>query len=505
MFNFLKKKQPEIVTKKSLSIRQAFRDELSFDDNRILRPKKALFYYDVVSPVATAIDLVNDEFKNLTIAVEKNRKKTLDHPVLTFLKQPNDDMVQIDFLENLGMFYLVTNEVYIIATGRPNRKPAELMIVSPEIITIKTDTNGFIFAIEMRRNHTSKIVFKRDEKEFRFFNEDGSAEIWQIKGFSSSQTFKGFGSGQASGGSTNGQTFRGQSKLSSVSYEVEQYLQCAIHNLGLLRNGVRSTGAFKMDGALTDEQFDRLKNQIHETKAGSANAGKSIILEGGLDYIEMSMTPKDMDFEKLKQGTEKAVFKRYKIPLALVTTEQMAESTMEISQLMLYDNAVLPLARRLLAELTRFLAPRFNLADDEKIVPFMEDITALQIRRIKETKNKKETGVFTTDEIRETLGDDPLPDEKGKVLYIPANLVPIGEEKTQPIGVGDPDGTGDQGIDNRPKPGDDDMESDTPTDNERVKTTREGFAAILKQQVDKQGNRTYTDADIDRMADEEGL
>ena len=84
MFNFLKKKQSEVITKKSFSLRQAFRNELSFDDNRILRPKKALFYYDVVSPVATAIDLVNDEFKNLTIAVEKDGKKTLTHPILKF-------------------------------------------------------------------------------------------------------------------------------------------------------------------------------------------------------------------------------------------------------------------------------------------------------------------------------------------------------------------------------------------------------------------------------------
>lgn len=62
-FKFLKKKQPEPTNKKFFSVRQAFRNELFADDNRTLVPKKALFYYDVVSPVATAIDLVNDEFK----------------------------------------------------------------------------------------------------------------------------------------------------------------------------------------------------------------------------------------------------------------------------------------------------------------------------------------------------------------------------------------------------------------------------------------------------------
>ena len=49
------------------------------------------------------------------------------------------------------------------------------------------------------------------------------------------------------------------------------------------------------------------------------------------------------------------------------------------------------------------------------------------------------------------------------------------------------------------------MESDTPTDNERMKTTRASFIEILKQQVDVKGGRTYTDEEITTLADNEGL
>jgi HK97 family phage portal protein len=380
---------------------------------------------------------------------------------------------------------LVTNEVYLVATGRPNRVPAELYIESPEFVEVKTDPDGLISRFEVRRkteDYSSMIseVFYRDPLEYRFFNKDRTAEIWQIKGFNTRKTL------------------RGRSKLSSAVYEIEQYLQAAIHNLSLLENGVRSTGAFTTDEPLTDEQFMRLRDQIYANQAGSENAGKSIILEGGMDYKEMSMSPKDMDFEKLKQSTTEAIFRRYKIPLALVSTDSMAESTMEVSQLMLYDNVVLPLAHRLLAEVTQFLAPRFSMSEDAKVVPFEEDITALQIRRIKEIKNKKETGVHTVDEIRKDMGDEPLPDGKGAVLYIPQNLVPIGEPRPAT-------GTGLQGRDNRQPEGDIDMESDTLTDDERMKTTRVGFISILKQQVDIKGERIFTDAEIYKFADEEGL
>ena len=490
MFNFLKKRlqpqlQLQVTDTKSISVfQQTFSSFIggSIDDSRLLSAKKALFYYDLVAPVATAIDIINDEFKTLTLAVKhEDGKKTLNDPILKFLKQPNDDMVKVDFFENMGMFFLVTNEVYFIAIGSPDRPPSELSIESPDNIDIKTDSHGVIDKFILRRDSRIIETFFRARNEYKFFNKDNTAEIWQVKGFNTKRTV------------------RGRSKLSSAVYEIEQYLQASIHNLGLLKNGVRSSGAFKSDEPLTEEQFNRLRDQINTLQAGSENAGKSIILEGGMDYIEMSMTPKDMDFEKQKKSTAEAIFKRYKIPLALVSTDHMAEATMDASMLMLYDIVVLPVAERLFAELTRFLAPRFGLSKNEEIVPFLEDISALEIRRVKGTKNKKETGVFTTDEIRKSMGAEPLPNKKGEVLYIPQNLTPIGKQVT---GTTE---TGEQGIDNRPKPGDADMESDTPTDNERVKTTREDFTAILKQQIDMKGNRTYTDADIKRIADEENL
>ncbi len=483
MFNFLKKKPKQLeFNKKSLSSRQLFVSLMGNNSGEVnlLSAKKALFYYDIVAPVATAIDIINDEFKTLTLAVEhKDGKKTLDDEVLKFLKHPNDDMVQIDFLENMGNFYLTTNEVYFVATGRLNRAPSELTIESPEFVDVKTDTDGVIDKFIIRKNGRVVETFFRADREYRFFNKTNSAEIWQVKGFNTSRNV------------------RGRSKLSSAVYEIEQYLQAAIHNLSLLENGVRTTGAFTADEPLTDEQFDRLRDQINENQAGARNAGKSIILEGGMDYKEMSLSPKEMDFEKLKQSTTEAIFKRYKIPLALVSTDHMAEATMDASMLMLYDIVVLTIAERLFAELTRFLAPRFSLSEDERIVPYKKDIQALQIRTVKEVKNKKETGVHTIDEIREAMGDEPLPDGKGKDLYIPRNMVKIGEEN-----LGAP-GTGVQGADNRQKPGDADMDSDTPTDNERVKMTRGTFVAILKNQVDLKGVRRYTDIEIEEFANEE--
>jgi len=495
MFSFTRKnKKLEDKSKtplevKSQSTRQTFSHILNSGSpfEPIISARKALSYYDMVAPVATAVDMINDEFKTLTLATQDatgsiTKEKT---SLLEFLKQPNDDMVQVDFLENLGNFFLVTNEVFLVATGRPDREPAEVFVKSPENVDVRIDSFGMIDRFTLREDHKIVEYFYRDDSTYRFYNKDKTAEIWQIKGFSTRRSY------------------RGKSKLSAVRLQVEQFIASARHNLSVIHTGVRASGAFTVEDSLTDEQFDRLRNQIQQNQSGEDNAGKSIILESGMGFKEMSFNPKDMDFGRLTRETEQAVFKRYRIPLALVTTDQMAESTMEISALMLYDNCVIPLSKRLFAEVGKFLGPRFGMADDEKIVPYIDDITALQIRRVKEVKNKKEIGVFTTDEIRAPMGAEPLPNGDGEPLLVPQNLTPIDRliNPPEPVDIG----TGQVGQDNRQPEGDEDMESDTYTDDQRMKMTRNNFVTILKAQMDNKGQRLYNDKEIEEIADREGF
>ena len=51
-----------------------------------------------------------------------------------------------------------------------------------------------------------------------------------------------------------------------------------------------------MNNTSSDAQFAALKAELGEAHAGAANAGRPLVLEGGLDWKPMSMTPADMDF-----------------------------------------------------------------------------------------------------------------------------------------------------------------------------------------------------------------
>lgn len=481
-FNPFSKKEPKLSNKatkpvsvvKSFSIPAGFLTSAGIDGR--LGARQAISYYDKAAPVAIAVDWINDEFKNLSLVLRKQDGSIeKEHPLLEFLMQPNQDATQEDFLENLGAIYLLANEVYIIATGNINGEPAELIVVSPEHITTFIGTDGFLSRIDVQRGGSVKETFLRNGSEFRFFNQNQTVEIWQIKGFSTINN-------HLSTGGLTGASNQGRSKLKSIRREIEQYIAIATNNLALLDNGMRPSGTIETpEGeSLTDEQFESLREQVVNFYSGGANAGNVLILENGLKFNPVSVSIKDMDFPELTRKTTITIFNRYKVPLPLVTPENMTLANMETAKLSLYDNAVLPMSARLFREITNFMRPRFDVDKDEVIVADMDQISALQIRRNQELKLKSELDVLTTDEMREEIGRDPV--KGGDVVYISNSLVPIGTDAVEPIA---PD--------------------TSVTTSSKQQMERKQFFDIMRQQKNDKGERIHTDEQLLQIADDEGL
>src|SRR5690606_16927691 len=77
-------------------------------------------------------------------------------------------------------------------------------------------------------------------------------------------------------------------------------------NKALLDNSARPSGALvytAKDGAnLSAGQYERLKAELAEGFTGAARAGRPLLLEGGLDWKAIGLSPRDMDFLEAKNG-----------------------------------------------------------------------------------------------------------------------------------------------------------------------------------------------------------
>lgn len=422
---------------------------------------QALRYYKQISPVGIGVDKVVDEFKALQPAIfdKTTQQYETSHKFLDFLSQPNAAISMQDFFKNYGTYYEVTGEVYLLATGNPNRPPLEISIVPPQFVRIAMDPlDGLPDSYHVNNGTVKETVFIRKEvnSRLRYFNE-GDRELWHVKDFNPDAS------------STN---FNGASKLNPIYYEIEQYLFSNRHNLSMLKRGGRLTGALISENVLDDDVYERLNQQIKESIAGADNSGVVKLFEGGLKYEEMGKSNRDMDFVKLVESIKSTIFMRLDIPLPLITPKAMTMNNLGVALVALYDNAVMPLASKLYGELTLFVGGRFGLNENQTLSVDPVTVPALQSRRLENLAVLNKLNILTDNEQRGMIGKEGY--IGGDVIYKPGNLLPVGN---------DADTTG-----NRDKP-----------------ATRQKFIEILGEQKDINGIRKWTDEQIYAFADGEGL
>jgi phage portal protein BeeE len=131
----------------------------------------------------------------------------------------------------------------------------------------------------------------------------------------------------------------------------------------LLDNSARPSGAIvytARDGNLTSEQVERLKSELEAGFQGSGNAGRPLLLEGGLDWKAMSLSPKDMDFIEARHVAAREIALALGVPPMLLgipgdnTYANLAEA-----QRTFWRQTVLPLVGRIARELSGWLAPAY--------------------------------------------------------------------------------------------------------------------------------------------------
>jgi HK97 family phage portal protein len=153
-------------------------------------------------------------------------------------------------------------------------------------------------------------------------------------------------------------------------------------NRALLDNAARPSGALVHEGEkglpLTPEQFDRLRAELTESFAGGANAGRPLLLEGGLKWQPLSLSPADMDFLALKDSAAREIATGFGVPPMLLGLPGDATyANYREASRALWRQTVLPLAGKILGGIARGVSPWFAGAelrvDVDKVPAMAED------------------------------------------------------------------------------------------------------------------------------------
>ena len=207
----------------------------------------------------------------------------------------------------------------------------------------------------------------------------------------------------------------GMSPLEPAGAGIDLHNAAGAWNKALLDNSACPSGALvytAKDGQLTPEQYDRLKGELEESFQGARNAGRPLLLEGGLDWKSMAFSPKDMDFIAAKHTAAREVALALGVPPMLLgipgdnTYSNYAEANRTF-----WRQTVLPLVNRTAKALSAWLAPTFAGADVTaaaaprlELRPDLDAIEALSTEREALWERVRRSDFLTLNEKRAAVG-----------------------------------------------------------------------------------------------------
>jgi len=205
----------------------------------------------------------------------------------------------------------------------------------------------------------------------------------------------------------------GMSPIEAAAHAIDQHNAVAGHNLALLQNGGRPSGALQVnagkDEILSEEQRGRLRQELKEAYEASRNAGRILVLEGNCEWKEMGFSPKDLDFIEGKNLSAREIAQVYGAPPMLVGVPGDATfSNYREARYHLWEDTILPYLEMIKNELNHWLVPLYE--DSLSLDYDTESIPALAPKREALWGKIEKASFLTLNEKRELVGYPPLPD-----------------------------------------------------------------------------------------------
>lgn len=381
--------------------------------------------FERISPLSTAINKVANSVANLpmTIVDIDSQEELNKHAAQKLLKYPNSEHEKIksEFIKSFITWKILHGNAYVMVTGSISGQPIEMYILSSDRVVHHRDINGY----------TSKLGYYTDAgvQEFMknpvrdsFVNKSGNQEVFHVRGFNTDPT-----------------DLQGTSEIESLQAELSIYLHCVKHNNAMLKNGVRPSGAFvlKQNGSednamLSEDEYERLKQSIAESYSGAENAGIPMVLEGGIEWQQMSLSPKDMDFDNLVKSAESQIYKKLDIPLQLISSGNVSLNNVSQLRLEFYQNKIIPLGEEFCAYFNRYITSRYRDSARVELVLDRDKIDVLLESRIKFRESIEKSTTLYINEKRKMFKMKPI--EGGNVIVDPNGRHIAGEDAESTVG-----------------------------------------------------------------------
>ena len=327
------------------------------------------------------IRMIAEAAASLRYDVFSDSDELENHPLRNLLLRPNPRQTGGDLFEALYANMLCFGNAYIevVADGRT---PRELYALRPDRVRVVPGPDGWPEGYEYAAGGHA-VMLRNDGAE--------QPPVLHLRMFDPLSDHY------------------GMAPLSAAQVALDIHNSASSWNKALLDNSARPSGALVYAAGgnnMTDEQFDRLKDELETTFSGAMNAGRPILLEGGLDWKPLALSPKDMDFLEAKSSAAREIALALGVPpLLLGLPGDNTYANYAEAHRALWRQTVIPLAQRTLNAFAHWLAPAYGTG--LRIELDLEKVEALAPERDALWKRLEGASFLAENEKREQAGFKP--------------------------------------------------------------------------------------------------
>lgn len=329
--------------------------------------------------VHRCVRLIAEAAAQMPLVAKVGGRETPEHPALALIERPSPRQAGIAFREMLYGHLLVAGNAYVEAAG-VGAEPRELYALRPDRMRVVPGRDGWPEAYDYTVGGDT-VRFRQDE--------GGIAPILHLTLFHPVDDHYGL------------------SPIEAAACALDIHNAASNWHKALLDNAARPSGALVYAGpegaGLTDAQFERLKGELEESFQGARNAGRPLLLEGGLDWKPLSLTPAELDFVAAKGVAAREIALAFGVPPLLLglpgdnTHANFAEANRAF-----WRQTAIPLARRTAQSLAQWLGPAFG--GELSLEPDLDAVEALAEERESLWRRLGAADFLSPDEKREAVG-----------------------------------------------------------------------------------------------------
>ena len=310
-----------------------------------------------------AVKIIAEAAAALPLVVQDRVQRYDTHPMQDLINRPNAGQGRAELLEALYGQLLLTGNAYLEGVVL-DEVPAEMHVLRSDRMSLIPGADGWPAAYE----------YNVGGRKLRFNVTDGVSPVCHIKTFHPQDDHYGF------------------STLQAAANAIDVHNAASRWSKALLDNAARPSGAIVYRGSegqsqLTQDQYNRLVDEMETQHQGARNAGRPMLLEGGLDWKPMGFSPSDMEFQKTKEAAAREIAVAFGVPpMLLGIPGDSTYANYQEANRAFYRLTVLPLATRVTSTiadwLSDFTGERIDLRPDLDQVPALSAERDMQWRRV---------------------------------------------------------------------------------------------------------------------------